>query len=75
MYLLNLDYEHIIDVLVHYEFGQCVLMLPVCITQRNLLIILMIQADGSVIEEFPKVFELDPEYAIQFIVDTNLIFE
>ena len=64
MDLLDLYYEHLIDVLMHDEFGQRVLVLPMSVAQADLLVVLVVQADRGVVEELYEVLKLDPKDAI-----------
>ena len=43
------------------------------VTQTNLLIVLMVKADYSMVKVLDEVFELYPEYPVQIVIDSYLL--
>ena len=73
MYLAELEYDIGLNVLVYYKFRQRVASLGVGITQANLGVAILIQADRGHIEELDVLVEVHPEDPIKFVVHDYLV--
>lgn len=58
---------------MNYELCQGVLPRAMRVTQADLLVVVLVKADVRAIKVLDKVFESDPEDAILFFVDFQLI--
>ena len=75
MDLLDLNYKQVIDVFMHDQLGQRMLVLAMRVAQADLLVVFTVEADRSVIEVLNEVLKSDPEDAIKIIVDTYVILQ
>ena len=73
MYLTELEYDIRLNILVYYKFRQCVAGLCVGITQANLGVAILIQADRSHIEELDVLVEVHPKDPIKLVVHDYLV--
>lgn len=73
MDLLQFDHEHVCDVFVDDQLGDCVFLGPVSIAQSDLLIVVLVERHRCNVKEVAEVFELHPENSIKLIVHSKLI--
>ena len=73
MYLAELEYDIGLNVLVYYKFRQRVATLCVGITQANLGVAILIQADRGHIEELDVLVEVHPKDPIKLVVHDYLV--
>ena len=68
MDLLEFNYHHTFYIFVNYQFRNGMLMPPVSITEANLLIVLLEEADRRLVEVLYIVLESDPEYSVHLFI-------
>ena len=68
MDLLEFYYYHTFDIFVNYQFRNGMLMPPVSITEANLLIVILEEADSRLVEVLYIVLESDPEYTVHLFI-------
>ena len=64
MNLLQINDEHSLDVFVDYQLWKCMIIPAMSVTEAYLLIILLVQTDGGVVEVAGKIIEPHPEATI-----------
>ena len=73
MYLTELEYDIRLNVLVYYKFRQRMTSLCVGITQANLGVAILIQADCGHVEELDVLVEVHPKDPIKLVVHDYLV--
>ena len=73
MCLLELNYEHLVDVFVDYELGKGVLLGPMRVTQADLLVVVLVEVHVRAVKVLSEVFEAHPEYTVQLFIDLQLV--
>ena len=70
MDLLKFNYYHTFYIFVNDQFRNGMLMSTMSITETNLLIVILVEANSRLVEELYIVLKSDPEYTIHFIIDS-----
>ena len=70
MNLLKFNYYHTFYIFVNDQFRNGMLMSTMSITETNLLIIILVEANGRLVEELYIVLKSDPENTIHFIINS-----
>ena len=70
MDLLKFNYYHTFYIFVNDQFRNGMLMSTMSITETNLLIVILVEANGRLVEELYIVLKSDPENTIHFIINS-----
>ena len=70
MDLLKFNYYHTFYIFVNDQFRNGMLMSTMSITETNLLIVILVEADSRLVEELYIVLKSDPENTIHFIINS-----
>ena len=68
MDLLKFNYYHTFYIFVNDQFRNGMLMSTMSITETNLLIVILVEANSRLVEVLYIVLESDPENTIHFII-------
>ena len=64
MNLLKFNDEVTFNVLVDNQFGEGVLCRSMCVTETNLLVVILVKADCGAVEILDEAIKPDPEDAV-----------
>ena len=70
MDLLKFNYYHTFYIFVNDQFRNGMLMSTMSITETNLLIVILVEANSRLVEELYIVLKSDPENTIHFIINS-----